>query len=202
MPGDCTGAPVCGPVAPGIRYAMVRALVTLVGLAAAAALFYAAPELEDGEVGWWAASLWAAAGLAVGLAYQAGGVRAPGLRMNLPLLVLAFLPWAALTAGLVALEASPGSAVADAARSVLPGALERNWPAALPAWAFAAGLLLALATIEPRVAREGDDAAARREGNGYGRERRVDPRASTTNGHVDEADTIVRDPRGDPPPRA
>ena len=77
---------------------MIRALSTLLGAAAAAAILYFVSDIgQSGGSYWPIALVWAAAGLALGAFYQAGGRRSPGLRMNFPLLILVFLPWALLT---------------------------------------------------------------------------------------------------------
>ena len=67
---------------------MIRALFTLVGLAAAAALLLLVPDTGSAEGGglWGRAALLAAAGLVAGAAYQLGGIRRPGVRLNLPML--------------------------------------------------------------------------------------------------------------------
>lgn len=133
---------------------MIRALVTLVGLVGAAILLYLAPRADDslGHGIWAVAGAWVAAGLVVGILYQAGGVRRAGLRVNLPLLLLAWLPWTALTVGLVAQRRDPGLNVARWLRDVVPDGWVFRWLEALPAFAFGSGLLLAFALIEPRVA--------------------------------------------------
>ena len=131
---------------------MIRALTTLVGLAAAAAILYFVTDVGNGGGSWWLFALvWAAAGLALGVLYQGGGRRAPGLRMNLPLLILGFLPWTVLTAALVSQEANKPVWLADRGRDLLPDAWMARWEASLPAFAFGVGLLLAFALIEPRI---------------------------------------------------
>lgn len=131
---------------------MVRALTTLVGLAAAAAILYVVSDIGDnGGSLWPIAAVWAAAGLALGIFYQAGGRRSPGLRMNFPLLIFAFLPWTLLSAALVAVEANKPSWLADRGRDVLPDAWIARWEISLPAFAFGAGVMLAFSLLEPRI---------------------------------------------------
>jgi len=131
---------------------MIRALTTLVGLAGAAAILYFVTDVGDGGGSWWTfALLWAAAGLVIGILYQSGGRRAPGVRMNVPLLILAFLPWTVLTAALVAVEAGKPVWVADRGRDIIPDAWIARWEFSLPAFGFGVGLLLAFSLIEPRI---------------------------------------------------
>jgi hypothetical protein len=131
---------------------MVRALTTLAGLAAAAAILYFVTDVgTSGGRFWLVALVWAGAGLALGVLYQGGGRRAPGLRMNLPLLLLGFLPWTLLTAALVAIQADNPVWLADRGRDLLPDAWIARWEVSLPVFAFGSGLLLAFALIEPRV---------------------------------------------------
>jgi hypothetical protein len=131
---------------------MIRALTTLVGLAAAAAILYFVTDVGDGGGSWWSFALvWAAAGFVLGLLYQAGGRRAPGVRMNLPMLILAFLPWTVLTAALVAIQAGKPVWLADRGRDILPDGWIGRWEISLPAFALGTGLLLAFSLIEPRV---------------------------------------------------
>jgi hypothetical protein len=138
---------------------MVRALVTLLGLVGAAALLYGAPEADDAVGGgnWSVVGAWALAGFVAGLAYQAGGIRRPGVRVNLALLLLAALPWGLLTAGLAAVAIDPDSTVAEWTRDIVPVEALTRWVPAVAAFALAGGLLLALALLEPRV---GDRARA------------------------------------------
>jgi hypothetical protein len=131
---------------------MIRALTTLVGLAAAAAILYFVTDVGDSGGSWWPKALvWAAAGLVLGILYQGGGRRGPGLRMNLPMLILAFLPWTVLTAALVAVEANDPVWLADRGRDILPDSWIARWEFSLPAFAFCAGLLLAFSLLEPRI---------------------------------------------------
>jgi hypothetical protein len=131
---------------------MIRALTTLVGLVAAAAILYFVSDIDQTGGSFWVVALvWAAAGLVVGVLYQAGGRRAPGVRMNLPLLIAGFLPWTLLSAALVAVQAGQPVWLADRGRDVLPDRWIPRWDMSLPAFAFGSGLLLALALIEPRI---------------------------------------------------
>ena len=131
---------------------MVRALTTLVGLAAAAAILYFVTDVgTSGGRFWLVALVWAGAGFALGLLYQSGGRRAPGLRMNMPLLILAFLPWTLVTAALVAVQANKPVWLADRARDFLPDNWIARWEVSLPVFAFGSGLLLAFSLIEPRI---------------------------------------------------
>jgi hypothetical protein len=131
---------------------MIRALTTLVGLAGAAAILYFVTDAGTSGGSWWSfAALWAAAGLVLGILYQSGGRRAPGVRMNVPLLIFAFLPWTVLSAALVAVEAGKPVWLADRGRDIIPDAWIARWEFSLPAFAFGVGLLLAFALIEPRV---------------------------------------------------
>jgi hypothetical protein len=138
---------------------MVRALTTLVGLAAAAAILYFVSDVGDSGGSYWTrALLWAAAGLVLGILYQAGGRRSPGVRANTPMLVLAFLPWTVLSAALVAVIADNPTWLSDRARDVLPDSWITRWEISLPAFAFGSGLLLAFSLIEPRVGQRELDA--------------------------------------------
>ena len=97
---------------------MVRALTTLVGLAAAAAILYFVTDIGDNGGSYWTRALvWAAAGLVLGIFYQAGGHRSPGFRANTPMLLLAFLPWTVLSAALTPACASVTRACAAATGS-------------------------------------------------------------------------------------
>src|SRR4051812_17327118 len=133
---------------------MIRALATLLGFAAAAVLLALAPDAGDltGDHLWYVAGVWAAAGLVAGILYQAGGVRRPGTRLNMPMLFLAWLPWTLLAAGAIVQIAEPGSDVARLYRDVLPDSWLAHWAIAMSALAFGSGLLLAFSLIEPRVA--------------------------------------------------
>jgi hypothetical protein len=131
---------------------MLRALTTLLGLAAAAAILFVVSDVGDSGGSFWTRSLvWAAAGLVLGVLYQAGGRRSPGVRANTPMLVLAFLPWTVLSAALVAVAADNPRWMSDRARDFLPDSWISRWEISLPAFAFGSGLLLAFSLIEPRV---------------------------------------------------
>jgi hypothetical protein len=131
---------------------MVRALTTLLGLAAAAAILYLVSDVGDsGGSLWPIAGVWAGAGLALGILYQAGGRRSPGLRMNVPMLIFAFLPWTLLSAALVAVEANNPVWLADRGRDVLPDSWIARWEVSLPAFALVAGVMLAFSLVEPRI---------------------------------------------------
>jgi hypothetical protein len=146
---------------------MIRALVALLGFAGAAALLAIAPEVAsmDGTGLWWVYLVVGAAGLVAGALYQAGGIRSPGIMVNVPLFLLVFVPWTLLAIGLTSLSANPSSFAADWTDN-LPDTVQTNWQAMLPAWWFGAGLLLAFALVEPRVRRRvtDEDAVVRRPG--------------------------------------
>ena len=86
---------------------MIRALTTLAGLACAAALLLLVPDVGAAEGGglWQRAALFAAAGFVAGAFYQLGGIRRPGVRLNVPLLLVAFLPWTLLAVAICAQRA-------------------------------------------------------------------------------------------------
>jgi hypothetical protein len=132
---------------------MIRALATLLGLAAAAVLLALAPDAGDltGDKLWYVAGVWAAAGLVAGIFYQAGGVRRPGTRLNQPMLFLAWLPWTLLAVGAIVQLAEPGGDVARLYRDVFPDTWLAHWAIATSALCFGSGLLLAFSLIEPRV---------------------------------------------------
>ena len=67
---------------------MIRALTTLVGLACAAALLLLVNDTGSADGGglWKRAALLGGAGLVAGAFYQLGGIRRPGVRLNIPLL--------------------------------------------------------------------------------------------------------------------
>ena len=132
---------------------MIRALTTLAGLACAAALLLLVPEAGSGEGGglWKRAALIAFAGLVAGAFYQLGGIRRPGVRLNLPMLLGAFLPWTLLTLAICAQRAGTPVWLSDLAHDVLPKSALTRWSLSFPILAFVDGLLLAFALIEPRV---------------------------------------------------
>jgi hypothetical protein len=138
---------------------VIRALTTLAGLACAAALLLLVPDTGSADGGglWARAALLAAAGLVAGGFYQLGGIRRPGVRLNLPLLVGAFLPWTLLAIAICAQRAGTPSSLTRLARDVIPhGALVR-WSASFPILAFTSGLLLAFALLEPLVGQREPD---------------------------------------------
>src|ERR1700709_1759917 len=109
---------------------MIRALTTLAGLAGAAAILYFVTDIGDSGGSFWAIALvWAAAGLVIGVLYQGGGRRGPGLRSTLPLLILAFRPWPVPPAPLVAIEANKPVWLADRGRDIIPNAWIGRWEA-------------------------------------------------------------------------
>ena len=132
---------------------MIRALTTLAGFACAAALLLLVPDTGSGEGGdlWQRAALIAFAGLVAGVFYQLGGIRRPGVRVNLSMLLVVFLPWTLLTLAICAQRAGTPVWLSDLAHDIVPeGALTR-WSLSFPILAFVDGLLLAFALIEPRV---------------------------------------------------
>lgn len=133
--------------------AMIRALTTLIGLACAAALLLLVPDVGAAAGGglWKRAALFAAAGLVAGVFYQLGGIRRPGVKLNLPLLLGAFLPWTLLAIAICAHRAGTPSSLTDLVRDILPDSALRRWSLSFPILAFTSGLLLAFALVEPRV---------------------------------------------------
>jgi hypothetical protein len=133
---------------------VIRALTTLVGLAAAAALLLLVPDTGTAEGGglWKRAALIGAAGLAAGFFYQLGGIRRPGVRVNLPMFVGAFLPWSLLAVAICAQRSGTPSSLTDLVRDVLPDSALSRWSPSFPILAFTSGLLLAFALVEPRIA--------------------------------------------------
>ena len=132
---------------------MTRALTALIGFALAAAILYFVPDagnVIDNPV--WAVPLvWAAAGLVAGVFYQSGGLRRPGMRANVPLLLFVFVPWTVATASLVAFSTGSPAWLADEARSIAGVDVLNRWIPSLAVFAFVSGLLLALSLIEPRT---------------------------------------------------
>jgi hypothetical protein len=164
---------------------MMRALTALVGFALAAVVLYFVSDAGDviSDPTWAVPSVWAAAGLVAGIFYQAGGARRPGVRMNVPLFILVFLPWTIVAASLVATSTGDPSWLADQARSIAGADTLDRWLPSLAAFAFGSGLLLAFSLLEPRTAvivqeRTIDD------GDTIVHERQT----------VDDDATIVRDP--------
>jgi len=132
---------------------MIRALTTLVGLACAAALLLLVIDTGAAEGGdlWQRAALLAGAGLVAGAFYQIGGIRRPGVRINLPLFIGAFVPWTLLTLAICAQRAGTPVWMVDLAHDALPDSALVRWSASFPILAFMAGLLLAFALVEPLV---------------------------------------------------
>jgi hypothetical protein len=132
---------------------MIRALTTLVGLACAAALLLLVPDTGSAEGGglWQRAALLAAAGLAAGAFYQLGGIRRPGVRLNVPLLVAVFVPWSALAVAICAQRAGTPVWLSDLVHDVLPDSVLKRWSPSFPILAFTDGLLFAFALVEPLV---------------------------------------------------
>lgn len=132
---------------------MIRALTTLAGLACAAALLLLVPDTGAAEGGglWKRAALLAAAGLVVGVFYQLGGIRRPGVRLNLPMLIGAFLPWTVLAVAICAQRSGTPSSLTGWVRDVLPDSALTRWSASFPILAFTSGLLLAFSLVEPLV---------------------------------------------------
>jgi hypothetical protein len=132
---------------------MTRALTTLIGLACAAALLLLVNDTgaaEGGEL-WQRAALIGGAGLVAGAFFQLGGVRRPGVRLNLPLLVLAFLPWSVLAVAICAMRAGTPVWLHDLAADILPDGAAARWSPSFPVLAFMDGVVLAFALVEPRV---------------------------------------------------
>jgi hypothetical protein len=132
---------------------MIRALTTLAGLACAAALLLLVPDTGSAEGGglWKRAALLAAAGLVAGAFYQLGGIRRPGMRLNVPLFVCAFVPWTVLAVAICAQRSGTPASLTDLVRDILPTSALTRWSASFPILAFTSGLLLAFALVEPRV---------------------------------------------------
>jgi hypothetical protein len=132
---------------------MIRALTTLVGLACAAALLLLVPDTGAAEGGglWGRAALLAGAGLVAGAFYQLGGIRRPGVRLNVPLLVCAFVPWSLLALAICAQRAGTPIWLSDLVHDILPDSVLRRWSPSFPILAFTDGLLFAFALVEPLV---------------------------------------------------
>jgi hypothetical protein len=166
---------------------MIRALTALIGFALAAVILYFVPDAGDviTDPVWSVPLLWAAAGLVAGIFYQAGGLRRPGMRVNIPLLLLVFLPWTVVTAALVASSTGDISWLADEARSIAGQSALDRWTASLAAFAFASGLLLAFSVLEPRTGVVLEEVVA---------DDTVAPRRTV----VDNETTVVREPVNTP----
>jgi hypothetical protein len=132
---------------------MMRALTTLIGLACAAALLLLVTDTGAAEGGdlWQRAALIAGAGLVAGAFFQLGGVRRPGARLNVPMLIFAFAPWSVLAIAICAMRAGTPIWLHDLASDILPDGAATRWSASFPILAFMEGVLLAFALIEPRV---------------------------------------------------
>jgi hypothetical protein len=132
---------------------VIRALTTLIGLAAAAALLLLVNDTGSGDGGelWQRAALLAGAGLVAGAFYQLGGIRRPGVRLNIPLFLFAFVPWTLLALAICAGRAGTPVWLDNLAHDVLPGNLLTRWSPSFPILAFTAGILLAFALVEPLV---------------------------------------------------
>jgi hypothetical protein len=137
---------------------MFRALTTLVGLACAAALLLLVNDTGSFEGGglWKRAALFAGAGLIAGAAYQLGGIRRPGMRLNIPLFLGAFVPWTLLALAICANRAGTPVWLNDIVQDILPDSVLTRWSPSFPILAFVDGLLLAFALVEPLVQRSPD----------------------------------------------
>lgn len=131
---------------------VIRAFATLVGLACAAAILLlpAVGWIDGGDL-WKRAAILAAAGLVAGVFYQLGGIRRPGVRLNLPMLLAAWLPWSILALAVCADLAGTPSTLARWVRDIVPSGALARWSPSFPILAFTSGLLLAFALIEPLV---------------------------------------------------
>jgi hypothetical protein len=132
---------------------VIRALTTLIGLACAAALLLLVTDTGTAEGGdlWQRAALLAGAGLVAGAFYQLGGIRRPGVRINFPLFVGAFVPWTLLALAICAQRAGTPVFLTDLVHDILPDSVLERWSASFPILAFMAGVLLAFALVEPLV---------------------------------------------------
>lgn len=132
---------------------MIRALTTLIGLGCAAALLLLVNDTGSAEGGglWGRAALLAGAGLAAGFFYQLGGIRRPGVRLNAPLLIGAFVPWSLLAVAICAHRAGTPVWLSDVVHDILPDSVLTRWSPSFSILAFADGLLLAFALVEPLV---------------------------------------------------
>ncbi len=132
---------------------MIRALTTLVGLVCAAALLLLVNDTGSGEGGglWKRAALLAAAGLVAGAFYQLGGIRRPGVRLNIPLFIGAFVPWTLLALAICAHRSGTPVWLSDLAHDIVPDSALTRWSPSFPILAFTDGLLLAFALMEPLV---------------------------------------------------
>ena len=108
------------------------------GFAAAILLLPAVGWIDGGDL-WKRAAILAAAGLVAGVFYQLGGIRRPGVRLNLPMLLAAWLPSAESSPSPSApiSPAPPRRWLAGCATSCPAGALAR-WSPSFPILAFRA----------------------------------------------------------------
>jgi hypothetical protein len=141
---------------------VIRALTTLVGLVCAAALLLLVNDTGSAEGGglWKRAALLAGAGLVAGAFYQLGGIRRPGVRLNMPLFVGAFLPWTLLALAICANRSGTPVWLRDLTHDVVPDSALTRWSPSFPILAFTDGLLFAFALAEPLVQRAPAVAAA------------------------------------------
>jgi hypothetical protein len=132
---------------------MIRALTTLVGLACAAALLLLVNDTGSAEGGglWKRAVLIVAAGAVAGAFYQLGGIRRPGVRLNIPLFIGAFVPWTLLALAICSNRAGTPVWLSDLTHDILPDSALTRWSPSFPILAFTDGLLFAFALIEPLV---------------------------------------------------
>ena len=129
--------------------------MTLIGLACAAALLLLVNDTGSAEGGglWKRAALLVGAGLIAGAFYQLGGIRRPGVRLNLPLFVWAFLPWTLLTLAICSNRSGTPVWLSDITHDLLPESALTRWSPSFPILAFTDGLLFAFALVEPLVER-------------------------------------------------
>jgi hypothetical protein len=132
---------------------MIRAFTTLLGLAAAAALLLLVNDVGSGEGGglWKRAALLAGAGIVAGACYQLGGIRRPGVRLNIPLFVGAFVPWTLLALAICSNRSGTPVWLSDITHDVLPDTVLTRWSPSFPILAFVDGMLFAFALVEPLV---------------------------------------------------
>lgn len=132
---------------------MIRAFTTLVGLACAAALLLLVNDVGSGDGGglWKRAALLVGAGLVAGAFYQLGGIRRPGVRLNIPLFIGAFAPWTLLALAICANRAGTPVWLSDLTHDILPDSALTRWSPSFPILAFTDGMLFAFALIEPLV---------------------------------------------------
>jgi hypothetical protein len=132
---------------------MARALVTLIGFATAGLVLYAVPDVTrfTDHPDWGVPALWALAGFVGLAAYRAGSLRGLSARLDVPVLVLVFLPWTLVAIAVIAHVTGEPSTIASHARDLTSRrVLDRLADSAGPL-AFGAGALLALGLIGPRA---------------------------------------------------